>query len=182
MKETSSKKNMFFVLFIALIMITSVLGFVMRGDSSNSSYEYNGYDFIKVEGKWVIYIDDKYFSFDYLPSEVSDVDVGNFELGSGKIYIAYLPAEKDSVIEYNMLRLYDIIQYRGVLPVFACTGEDGCPDIPVVTCDNENKVIRFKKLDDYGVAIEDNCVILRGEGTDLTKVTDRFIYHLLGVM
>jgi hypothetical protein len=141
-KEKNNKKIIWAV-FIALVMIMSVLSFALpRGDDSNaSSYKYNDYEFKKAEGDWVLYLNDVYYKFDYLPEEVKNISFDPFSINSSKIYVAYVPKDRDVSMDYSINKLFYLFGSLGVMPRLACIEEEGCPDIPLVDCNNKASVI-----------------------------------------
>ncbi len=179
MKEKKDRKGIILTLFIAFIMITSVLGFVFSGDDSQSSVEYNGYTFTRTDNGWATYIRDQYFYFTYSPIDLESLPFDVFPINSEKAYIAYNPSEMDAVLQNSIDKLRYIFSLNAILAYPACSIETGCPNIPVVNCDSEFPVISFKKSEQERIFVDGNCIILEGL---FVKNTDRVSYWLLGVM
>ncbi|MBT7332625.1 hypothetical protein HN799_05115, partial [Candidatus Woesearchaeota archaeon] len=63
----------------------------------------------------------------------------------------------------------------------ACTTEEGCPDIPIITCDSPG--IIFQSADSTAIIQEQECLKLHAANDeDMQKLTERLIYRFLGVM
>ena len=179
MKEKKDRKGIILTLFIAFIMITSVLGFVFSGDNSQSSVEYNGYTFTRTENGWASYIRDQYLYFTYSPADLTSDPFNVFSINSEKVYIAYNPSEMDVVLQNSIDRLRYIFSLNGIIAHPACSIEDGCPDIPIVNCDDGFPIISFRKSDQNRISTDGTCIVLEGY---FVKNTDRLSYWLLGVM
>ena len=179
MKEKKDRKGIILTLFIAFIMITSVLGFVFSGDNNQSSVEYNGYTFTRTDNGWVSYIWDQYFYFTYSPADLKSVPFDVFPINSEKVYIAYNPDELDVVLQNSIDKLRYLFSLNGIIAYPACSIEQDCPNIPVVSCDSEFPVISFRKSDQDRIFTDRTCIVLEGY---FVKNTDRLSYWLLGVM
>lgn len=179
MKEKKDRKGIILTLFIAFIMITSVLGFVFSGDNNQDSIDYNGYTFTRTDNGWASYIRDQYIYFTYSPNELQDVPFDVFPINSGKVYVAYNPNEMDIVLQNSIDKLRYTFSLNNIVAYPACSIEDGCPDIPIVSCDSEFPVISFRKSNQDRIFTDENCIVLEGY---FVKNTDRLSYWLLGVM
>ncbi|MBW3022471.1 hypothetical protein KY328_06095, partial [Candidatus Woesearchaeota archaeon] len=68
-------------------------------------------------------------------------------------------------------------------PVKACIKEEGCPDIPVVDCEEETPKFFFKESDSTSISQENNCVVLEAESRDkMDQLVEIIYYRLLGIM
>lgn len=171
-------------LFIAFIMITSVIGFIWSSDSSEDNFEvleYNNYKFKNVNGKYLLEIDGNEYVFDNSPYEVSSVDFEDFSLGSNKYYIIFNPDEKDLNMEYSMQKLYLVLNSLGVDIQLACLIEEGCEeeDIPIKSCDDY--AFYFKKSTGAKIYKDNNCVVIEGDNIGISKAVDRINMKLLNI-
>jgi len=125
-------------LFIAFIMITSVIGFIWSSDSSENNFEvleYKGHQFKNINGNYLLELNGNEYVFDNSPYEVGDIDIGNFNLESDKYYILFTPNEKDLNMEYAIQKLYLVLNSLGVKVQLACSTEEGCdPSLPIKSC------------------------------------------------
>ena len=112
--------------FIAVIMVSSILGYTFKGDDADSGTSFNGVQFYVNQDKWVAYIDNAYFSFDYLPNEIDEIQYETFQIISDKVYLGYIPTEKDANFNYGLNKIYSVLNGKGINTVLACTKEEGC--------------------------------------------------------
>ncbi len=185
MKREKNSKKVVLTVIIAFIMITSVIGFVtMREEKNNNvgdKISYNGYDFIKVEEGWLVNINKRQFVFRYNPKELENIDV-NYVFNANKLYIAYDASNTDQNIKYFVDKLTSIFELVGIRPVQACISEEKCPNIPIVDCKSNNKMIEIKKSEESKISLEDNCLLMEGSVDYLDKATEKIVYKLLGVV
>jgi len=124
-------------------------------------------------------------SFRYNPNEVrnipSDGDLSKtFDLKN--IYITFDP-NKDSmehlVIVGNELSMHLAASFKRN-PKPACTGEH--PDCPeIITCENRDKAVIF--LDNNPgpqITLDNNCLIITGQGEDIIKAAEKMIFLWYG--
>ena len=108
-EEKKRKRNQtILVVFLALIMVLSTIGFAIQGNSDSSTganeneIEYNGYKFINQNGLWVLdnenFIN---FVFRYTPREVPDMGFGIKPVGNYQGKPAYVYSE-DSEAEIEI--------------------------------------------------------------------------------
>ena len=92
---------------------------------------------------------------------------------------------------FNMQRIGFILGLKKINAVLACVDENKCPDIPIVDCNNDNKVIYFKKSDRYqtnnsnepGVNTINNCIIVEAsDDIGFNKASDKIIYKVIGIV
>ncbi len=169
------KRNLVLPLFVVTIMISSTLGF-MSGDSYDSE-QYGDYTFTKVNSGWVTYIEGKQYLFEYLPSDLEDMDYNLDSVDLTDLYIAYNPAELNDDMNYAISKLRNFLAYRGEFSQIACLDEENCPDIPVVSCEGDN-VIGFINGEEK-IYKDDKCTYVSGE---FIKSVNRICYDILGVM
>ena len=196
MTEQTGIKNKLWALFIAFIMVGSILGIVFSGlgeDSSKTkSADYNNISFYKIESKWATEYNNKEIYFDYFPSEVDDIEVNvlaeSLLKNSSMIITSFdLDSELITGISYIRLELSkelpklrnDIYIGSGLL-----TNSDKV-NLPVITCKNSTiyapviELSRGNKTRIYGI---ENCVKIEApSNVDLTRAKDRLLYFYLGL-
>ena len=182
MVKERKKSKLFLVVLIAFIMITSVIGFVITFNPNKSSknLKYNGYEIYKVDKGYAVYVKNNYFYFDNLPQDLENITL-NINFNTNKIYLAYDSSEEFN--DYPLRKLGSILTSLNYLVYRACIDENSCvEDIPVVNCNQTEKVIYFKVSNKTNLYNMDNCVVLEGSNSDHIKFVDRINYALLGVM
>ena len=179
-------KRFYFILIgigLALLMVGSMLQFG-SGDKedtviSNDVIKYKGYTFNNVNGKWILDLNGEPVSFDYLPNELSEIYAENL-LFSSKVYVAIDP--NDNINNYFIQRIKAILQYKGILAVDACIKEEGCGDIPIVSCNEGKDIIVIKKDIESKIYKKGSCLVFEGDNEGLIKDIDLLYYKLLGVL
>src|SRR3989344_82770 len=170
-------------LFIAFIMITSVIGFIWSSGSGEETYEvieYNGYEFKNINGRYLVEVNSNEYVFDNSPYEVGDIDIGNFNLESDKYYILFTPNEKDLNMEYAMQKLYLVLNSLGVKVQSACSTEEECdPGLPIKSC--EDYSFYFIRGDSAKVYKDNNCVVIEGDNEGMDNGVDKINMKLLGI-
>jgi hypothetical protein len=182
-RHKKSHKKLIWAGIIVLILVSSALGYMWQGGGGESGGNvYGGYEFVKTESGWASYINGQYVGFDYLPDELEEIEFDVFPIIKSKAYLAFDASEKDSNVDYSIRKLAGVLTLVGIKPVLSCYEEENCPDIPLVDCDNEFPVIKFKKGDEVKVTKEGSCLIIEGDTIGMSKAVDRLSYSLLGIM
>lgn len=164
---------------LIFVMFGSVFGVVVgsfgRKDDSKK-INYNGYEFVKQNNFWVLNIGNFQFVFRYNPNEVEKIDselkyLNNYY--NKPLYISSDSNEATSEIYANLNQIVQRMQS-------ACLEEDECDeDIPDKTC--ENNFIIIKESNSSRIIQEENCVFIQGAQEDLIKLSDEFLFKILGV-
>lgn len=184
-KKEKRTKSFLIVIFIVIIMASSTIAYIYikPSEEDKTDYRYNNYEFFKAEQGWITTIGNTQFLFDYNPGELEEISVKDLNLNiENKAYITLDMAEKDNNMDYSINKLGRTIRYAGRSVFLACINEENCPDIPLVDCDNQNKVFYLKKAEKNKVYMKDNCVVIEGDAIGISKLVDRISYSLLGVM
>ena len=169
------------------LLIFASLGYSLmsanRDDSSTVSEL--GFDFVRDGGLWKVKISGEVFGFQYLPSEVEDIEVNlTKELGeySGKPLYFVNPNEGASEVLNNVGRYILRYQEACVEPStddlrLGLGNESTCKkDLPTKDC-NSNLII-FENGNETKVYGDENCVYVVG---DDVRVADAFLYEVLNV-
>lgn len=184
-KERKNKSVIYVAIFIAFIMITSVLGYIF-GDSEESSMKYNKYNFYKKNLKWVTKISNAEVDFDYFPAEIDNINLSKEIVESIKnsrmIYITYSPNQTDTdEFGYSQFELTNKLM---LLNIYAGNGmtESNEFNLPIISCANATQfvpVIVLEKGVENTIKSENNCIILKGEPL---RLKDRLLYGIFGVI
>jgi len=180
--DKKAKRNHIIVGIVMIGILTlSSLGFALisgdgGGDKNNFEKNEFGVDFFNDNGVWVANLNNEFFGFQYLPSELSDVEVNlsiNLKDYSGKpLYFINSDDEEKSEI-LNSINRY-ILRYQD-----ACIDSENCiGDFPIKDC--SNNLIILKKGEDNRTSVyqDGNCVYISG---DSVKGADAFLYNVLGI-
>lgn len=187
-KGKKSKTKTYWAVLIILIMVSSSIGFVynfIKDDSDiRNKIEYNGFTFFRSQNGWITSYNGQQFELNYLPTELNDVRINMIDLAD-KVYLAYNASNYNQLILFNLQRISYILGLNDIRGVLACIDKENCPDIPIVDCNNENKIVYFKKvsgLNNTFISNVDSCVIIEAsDDINFNKATDKIIYDIMGI-
>lgn len=172
----------------------------LQGKESESNYLYNGFSFVESDGLWYTRIQGNNLLYNiplhYGPRQLEDIeiqgDVRRFildvaEVYDGKAYITFNPLgnEFTGIALANGEFSVNVVKTFNMNIVAACTVNEtsACNDVPIVTCEDEDKaVIFFREDDEAGVFVEDNCLIFQGRGKDFVRMVDRVLLNWYDVL
>jgi len=185
-ERVQRRNNIILGLFMIFLLVASSAGYSLMSADSEEENVVNekGFDFVRSGGMWKLLIGADAFNFQYLPSEVSDVDVNlSIELGmySGQPLYFVNPGEGVGEILSNLDRyilryqescLGDIFLESNESYKMVCEG-----DLPIKNCDDSNLIV-FEAGNNTKVYMEGNCVFIEG---DVIRGVDAFLYEVLGI-
>ena len=180
-KKRNQMTLAFFMLFIMFVSVIaygfeSVLFSGISDTSGNiESVNYNGFEFFHQGSFWTLNRDGKDFIFRYNPNEVGQINPplnGIDSYRNKTLYIYSGDFNQESEIRTNMAGFVNKLQN-------ACPEDEQCDsDIPVKTCEDNFIVIREGV---EGIRQEKGCVFIEGKKEDLTRLTDAFLFRVLGI-
>lgn len=180
-QERKRRKNQITAgIILVVVMVMSTLGFALQGALGNSSdntdsstqVKYNGFEFTKNNGVWIL----GNFVFQYGPQEVSPLegifnDASLYQQKPVYIYSEDSAARIEAYV--NLANIAERIQD-------ACTEGASCNEnVPVKDC-TDNFII-IEEDNSASVSQVQNCVYIKGPADELVKLTDGFLYKILGV-
>ncbi len=160
---------------------------------------YNNFRFVKIDGLWYTQWqkNEKLYTIPlrFNPYEVEDMPVEgtlNFTLFNTvrNVYVTFDLSDEDNS-NFTLLALasaefsQNLVKAINRQPTAACTNNQSsaCKDRPIVSCDNKSVPIVFIREQGPAKAIlDDNCMIIQGEGMDLLKAIDRVLYSWYGII
>ncbi len=177
-EKGTKRKQIIIGVGLAFLMVLSVLGFALQGgnnqenDNSLDDVIYNGFEFKYNNGLWTL----ESFVFRYTPEQVPDIgfDLKDATFYQGKPVYIYSESEEAELEVYTNLGLVaQRIQD-------ACIENEECfGDFPVKTC--EDNFIIIKENNNSMITQDNNCVYIKGLQEDLTKLSDQFLFKILGI-
>ncbi len=184
-KEEESKRtrrNQFLIGgILILIMVGSVLGYAFGREQKTESEEiiYNNFEFVKSEGFWNTVSGSYQLSFYYNPKETGNINtvLNPLSAYSNKpLYIYSENNQADMEIYRNLFYQNKIVQRVQ----YACLDGEKCAEnSPLKTC--ADNFIIIKEGNTTQILQKDNCVIIEGEKGNLTKLSDNFVFKLMGI-
>lgn len=185
-----NKKTLMSV-FIAVIMIVSVIGFALTFSAPKEKQEYNGYKFVRTSQGWQTKVNNIKVYFYSLPQELSNVNLDEgtkTALNSLKVvWLSYDPQDKAApeiadtlyYMEDALGTIADVYVQRGLENNTGYT-------LPQVTCENATAavpVIILQSSNETKVAHENGCIIATAShAQEIYSVGDRLLYQVFGVM
>ena len=183
-KREQKSKERFNQIIVGLVLVFllmfSIVGYSLIGRDSSSQDEekviYNGLEFTKVNEFWVLEQEGAEFIFRYNPEEVERIDSQINYINSylnQPLYIYSENLESTSEIYTNMNKLVQRMQN-------ACLNKEDCEgDLPIKGCDSNFIIIR--ESDITGITQNQSCVFIEGPKENLVRITDEFLFKILGI-
>lgn len=183
-------------IFIAAIMILSVIGFVLVDyDSTGASKKtYNGHKFIRLPNGWRGNINGEQIVFNYLPDQVEDLKITqeskNMLQQTPVIAVTYDPNSRWAQ-DYGALQYYleQSLKSDTKFIMRALTNNTKYQQIQQITCANASAKLPViilnvnTTLNNTQINYENSCLSVNAnKWDDLYRATDRLIYLTLGVM
>lgn len=174
---------------LIFVMFFSILGFAFStfsysgGKNINSnnvnSVNYNGFEFTEQNDFWILNQNNINFIFKNNPREVPRInsELKNLDNYNGEpLYIFSESIESESEIYTNLAQFVERIQN-------ACLENQECDEnLPVKTCENNFIIIKeVLENETPGITQQNNCVFIKGKKEDLVKLSDEFLFKILGV-
>lgn len=181
-KDRKKKRNQLIVgLILIFVMLGSTLGYAFssfRGDSnSEDKLNYNGIELNKQNSYWYLTLGDFNFALKYNPKETietSSESINYINSYNGKPLYVY------SENSESTLEIYQNFQNVVERTQFACYEKSKCQeDWPLKDC--TNNFIIIQESNSTKIEQKENCVFIEGKNEDLTKLTDEFLYKIIGV-
>ncbi len=191
MSKQEQRTSAIWVLFIAFIMLSSVIGYAIFGGSTQKQ-KYGKYQFIRTDQGWVTKVDNQKILFDYHPLEVESINLTQGIINSIKntsmIYLTFDPEQ--SYLEYIDLARFQLTElfwtFFNIYPENAITKPSLKYNLTVINCSNATAtvpVLFFKQSNETGFYKKDNCILLQAkQGYEFLALKDRLLYGLLGII
>ncbi len=169
------KAQIFFVVFVILIMTMSIIEFTLIKDDplGNDYIEYKNFKFYPAQNnQYIVTINNVQFIFNYLPNELNDISLPDFSLNNEKYYLLVNYSEKDNNLDYSLSKLGYTLNLINIKPVLACLNQENCKeDIPIKDCNTDS--FYFKKSTINKVYLKDKCIVIEGDNLGISKSVDK---------
>jgi hypothetical protein len=184
-ERRSSRNKLIIGIFLCAVMVLSTLGFAFMTNertSSNNQYlkteQYNGQEFSYDGSYWHATIQGQQFRFQYFPNETDTPKlppVSTVTFSGQPLY--FISENPDATSEISSA----LTRYLPRLPQEACLVGEPCEgNLPEKSCSTDNIII-IKEANESSVSMQENCIMINGAYADLVKMTDGFLYKVLGV-
>jgi len=177
------KRNQVIVgMILIFVMVGSVLGFALQGfnlgggntgqNKDSNNIEYNGFEFVNQNNLWVL----GNFIFRHVPQQVEDIGNISNDINNYQGLPLYIYSESEEAELEIFINLGNIV----LRTQKACVEGIECPgDFPVKACEDNFIIIMEKNISN--IIQQDNCIFIEGRREDLTKLTDQFLFKILGI-
>lgn len=195
-RQKKSKKNkigLYISIFIAVIMIFSVIGY-MWGESESSTDLYNGFKFTKAQTGYVAKINKTAVQVYYHPAQLESIPVDARAIDSirsAKMIYATYDVSSDYIFTQagalSEFELSDILfKTKGIYIEQGISAKDTQSNITVITCADSTTsvpVIYMTRGNTTSITYLDGCIIGQAASpADFFAIRDLLIYYANGVM
>ncbi len=174
-EEKKTRRNQIILgIFLIFIMFFSVAeySFLANNDQNVDSgnpadvqkINYNGFEFSFQNGFWVLNKDGNSFIFKYNPNQIEKTNAIFGDLENYKNKTIYI--NSDDIISESEIRV-NLAQFSRI----ENSQNKGC----------EENYITIKESDESRILQDRNCVLIEGKKENLVKLTDEFLFKILGV-
>jgi len=179
------------VFFMAFIMIGSVFGVIFFGyNQQENKVKYNKVEFTQKESLWSVRINNKEAVFNYLPTDVEDIEIEEDVLNRLANLVEIDPTSdiNNSFKEHIALAQHQMTLTLNNFNIYVRAGftAENEFSMPVITCKDSTSnvpVVYFIESNQTKIYLKNNCIIAEGkDGFDFLRITDRLLYKILGIM
>ncbi|MFH1801297.1 MAG: hypothetical protein ABH804_00470 [archaeon] len=178
--DRKKRKNQIIVgIVLVFLMLVSVVGYSFQGtegDQENQKIDYNGFEFVKINDLWFLSTGNYEFSFKYNPLQTENINSELKKISNYQGNPLYYSSENNEALSEIYINLNMIVQRFQP----ACLeGEECDENIPVKNCGDN--FILIKEKNNSRIYQDENCVFIEGQKGDLTKLSDEFLFKIIGV-
>ncbi len=181
-------KKHFMSIFIAAIMILSVLGIAIQYTTSNSeNIKFRGQKFTPYQGGWITYKDNKQILIPTQPDllqyqQVPSISFADLDKAS-KIYFTSNP---NNQLPQNALFSIqnNIFPYLNNIVVACIEDSPACSNLPLKTCNDaeQGTIILQAQISNTSTAsFSNNCLLIQGPINLITQQVDALVLNLHGI-
>jgi len=197
-KNPQSEITQIIIIAIALIAIIFFTVFVYQKffapqKPEVEQYTFNNFVFTKKQNMWEtqVQVGNKLITLPlhYTPHDVRHVYIGgmlNESFNEGPLYITFDPDEENLTNVALAAAELSINLAQGMNRdlIAACSKNitESCQTHPIVDCDSNVSVIYLKHGPTPFVKLDDNCIVITGEGEDLIRAVDKLLYFWYGII
>lgn len=185
-KEKKDRINKIVIgIILVALMIVSTAGYAVMDRGKQEKVKYNGFTFERTEQGWQTNDNNIELLTRFNPLEVKNISyklvVSSSDYNGENVFFeAYTSEERDAANEIAG----NIAATRVQL---ACIKENEnlteCNELPLKDCSKDKVfIIKTSNNNETSIKKEDNCVFVTGNGEELLKATDRFIFSLYKII
>lgn len=178
-------------LIIAIIMVSSIAGFVILDSNTPDQLEYNGYKFKRDnKGIFSTEINKIELQFNYHPADVAKIPFKESDIALLKNSdIIMITSDIESPLQ-RAISLLEFELERNLIAfnLQATHGftEENKNELPVITCDLADKkspVIYIKKDNSTNIKLNESCFTITANNEyEVMRIKDALLYRLSGII
>ena len=166
---------------------------LQRELNDEQGYIYNGYSFVNIDNFWYTQLKSSSgrilynLNFRYGPKDVEDIQIRDnldnaFFNNAKEYYVTFNPVGFGGDFTYVTLAVADfnenMIKVYKKKPIAACDRNetDACKARPIIDCNSDAVVFYIQESETTEVVLDENCIIVKGQGFNLVKAVDRLLF------
>jgi hypothetical protein len=171
-------------LFLASIMIFSILGFAFSSNDTSGRIDFNGYKFAQTNSGFLTYKDNQQIVISSDPRSLDlttlpEISINDLNTAT-KIYLSFNPEE--NLPQYLSYFNFNVkTKLKNLIP--ACSEDvEGCGDIPIKSCEDASlldRVIQLKYSEIPTITYNSGCLLIQGNPATLQQQLDALTLKLL---
>jgi hypothetical protein len=188
-KAKKNKTGFWFVVAIVFLMLTSTIGYLFKGGSSE---KYNHFSFSATgDGRWITKIDGNNKLFYYHPSETEKINLSDEAIkkikNTNMVYITYdiNNSQRENIAAINLELSKILWEDFNIYSLEGLTSANQY-NMEVISCFNATgatPVIYYNESNMLSINIEQDCIVLNGKTTmEFIALKERMVYGLYGVI
>jgi len=182
-KEKKNYSGVIMTIFLAVIMVTSIAGFLIT-DQSTPVVRYNGVKFTATQNGWQSTIGGQKYLFSFTPKDVEYLSSPPFPKDIPEIDVTSdFDSKSAESIASATFEMIDALSKRGVYVRYGFTSNSTA--LPVLTCADATSsvpVLYFIEGNVTELKPEGACIYVTARsGADFLLLADRIIYHMMGI-
>ena len=172
-------KKILISVFIAILMITSIAGFIAFPQTKTIDEKkfYKDLEFTREGDRWTTDANNQKISVLINPEEIKEQDIKAKDLfSSQKIYISVNPKDNLGRISQELNNLFNLLNKRIITSCYSDI--PGCESLLIKTCKdatNLNKVIIIKIENNTNIKYNPNCLEINGDEKEIVNIIDYLI-------
>jgi hypothetical protein len=185
-KKKINYAAVFFSIFGALIMISSVIGY-MIADSQNTVVRYKAIKFTSSPDGWKFKHSGREYTLSFTPTSLENINISDSISFEG---VNEIDATYDENASYKEEIAASLFELSNALPetLYLRKGftTNTTYGLPIITCKDAARyiaVIYYKFSNNTAISKEGNCIIIESDNQNsFLPLTDKLIYRILGVI
>jgi hypothetical protein len=177
---------------LVVVMFGSVFGLVTMNfnnpENNGNQVTYNGYDFTNQGPYWYLTIGGKDYFFQYNPFQIQE----SFNLTTENLkYLSaysgaplYINSQENVNAESEIGRTFSGVSLRtqkACLDNNGTTLENCDVNLPLKDCSNNFIIVRTSEDNENKIYQDKNCVFIEGPSENLIKLTDDYLFKIMGI-